>query len=43
VEFCLTAAPGKLKQSGLSLNVLMTSFEIEAANSGQQASSVALK
>lgn len=43
VEFCLTAAPGKLKQSSLSLNVLMTSFEIEAADAGQGPSSVALK
>jgi hypothetical protein len=33
VEFCLTTTPGKLKQYGVSLNVLMTSFEIQAGNS----------
>jgi hypothetical protein len=31
-EFCLTTTPGKLKESGVSLNVLMTSFEVQAAN-----------
>jgi hypothetical protein len=36
VEFCLTTTPGKLKQYGVSLNVLMTSFEIQAGNSGQE-------
>jgi hypothetical protein len=35
-EFCLTTTPGKLKESDLALKVLMTSFEIQAANSGQE-------
>lgn len=33
-EFCLTTTAGRLEESGLALNVLMTSFEIEAAKPG---------
>jgi len=43
VEFCLATTPGKLKESDVSLNVLMTSFEIEAANAGQEPPPLALK
>lgn len=31
-EVCLTTTPGKLKEYGVSLNVLMSSFEIQSAN-----------
>jgi len=35
-EFCLSTTAGNLKESGLALNVLMTSFGIQAAGSGQE-------
>lgn len=40
-EFCLTTTPDKLKEYGVSLNVLMSSFEIQSANSGQEPPPVA--
>jgi len=43
VEFCLATTPGKRKESDVSLNVLMTSFEIEAAKSGPEPPTLAVK